>query len=515
MTRRAAIAAPNSSATHAGMQALGSGGNAVDAAIAAMVTATATEPGIVSPLGGAFINIWPVEGDPVVIDGNVEMPGRGAAPDRFGEGLIECVTTYGGGLTTYAGPGSVAVPGMFAGMGLAHERYGAAPWSELLGSAATIAADGFQLSHTAASYFELVAHTIFAWDPDTRRLYTDDARAWAPGHEIRDDNLVATLRQIGEEGAASVYTGDIAARIVADMGERGGLITAGDLSAYRPVARTPLRTRLNGWELACNPPPAIGGPVLTAMLRLIGDVSGPVSPAHAAQVMKDVLDLRLHRVDIADDLEVAGHELLETIASMGAVGLPTSQDTAHVSVVDSDGNACAITASAGYGSGMYIGGTGLLGNNALGEPELNRRGMHALPPGTRMASNMSPTTARHDDGTLLAVGSPGADRITTALLQVLLHFCVHGETLQYAVDAPRLHVRHLEDGSVRIDHEESATLREALTDVRATGSGAVVPLHAHDPHSMYFGGVGAALLAPDGELTAASDPRRDAATVVG
>ncbi|WP_109473815.1 gamma-glutamyltransferase [Ornithinimicrobium cavernae] len=515
MTRRAALAAPNPSATQAGLHALGCGGNAVDAAIAAMVTASATEPGIISPLGGCFINVWPVDGEPVLIDGNVEMPGRGADPARFGSGLIECVTAYGGGLTTYAGPGSVAIPGMFAGLGLAHERFGAAPWGELLGFAAATVADGFQLSHTAASYFELVAHTIFAWDQDTRRIYTDDAAPWPPGHELRDDTLVATLRQIGEEGAASLYTGDLAARIVADMTERGGLITARDLAEYRPLARTPLRTTLNGWELACNPPPAIGGAVLTAMLRLLGDVAGPVSPEHAARVMKDVLDLRLHRVDVADDLEVAGHELLETIAAMGAVGLPTSSDTAHVSVVDSDGTACAITASAGYGSGMTVAGTGMLGNNALGEPELNRRGLHALAPGTRLASNMAPTTLRHPDGSVLAIGTPGADRITTALLQVLLHFCLHGETLQYAVDAPRLHVRHLDDGRVRIDHEESEVLREGLGGLRAADSGEPVPLHAHARHAMYFGGVGAALRTPEGELTAAADPRRDSATAVG
>lgn len=515
MTRRAAIAAPNPSATRAGLHALGTGGNAVDAAIAAMITATATEPGIVSPLAGAFINIWPAEGDPVVIDGNVEMPGRGAAPDRFGSGLIECVTTYGGGLTTYAGPGAVATPGMFAGMGLAHQRFGAAPWSELLGVAATITADGFQLSHTAASYFELVAHTIFAWDPTTRGIYTDDATAWPPGHPLRDDNLVATLRQIGEEGAASVYTGAIAARIVADMDERGGLLTARDLADYRPVVRTPLRTTLSDWDLAANPPPAIGGAVLTAMLRMLGDLTERVSPAHAARVMKDVLDLRLNRVDVADDLEVAGHELLETIASLGAVGLPTSPDTAHVSVVDSDGNACAITASSGYGSGMYVGGTGMLGNNALGEPELNRRGLHSLTPGTRLASNMAPTTGRHRNGTVLSIGTPGADRITTALLQVLVHFCLHGETLQYAVDAPRLHVRHLDDGGVRIDFEESAELEEALTGLIGRSSGTTVPLHAHEPRAMYFGGVGAALRTPEGELTAVADPRRDSATVVG
>lgn len=515
MTRRAAIAAPNASATRAAQHALGAGGNAVDAAIAAMVTATATEPGIVSPLGGCFINIWPADDDPVVIDGNVEMPGRGADPERIGTGLIECVTTYGGGLTTSVGPGSVATPGMFAGMGLAHERYGAAPWREVVGVGATIAADGFQLSHTATSYFEITADSIFSWDPATRALYTDDGRAWPAGHTIRDEHLVASLQQIAEEGAATLYTGDLAARLVADFDERGGLITARDLAEYRPIARRPLRTTLGSWDLAANPPPAIGGAVLTAMLRLLGDVDGRVSPEQAARVMKDVLDLRLDRVDVAEDLEAAGHELLETIAAMGAVGLPTSQDTAHVSVVDSDGTACAVTASAGYGSGMYVGGTGMLGNNALGEPELNRRGVHALAPGTRLASNMAPTTARHPDGTALAIGTPGADRITTALLQVLVHFCLHGETLQYAVDAPRLHVRHLDDGGVRIDHEDSPELASALTGLIGRSSGQPVPLFAHGAQDMYFGGVGAALLSPDGQLLAAADPRRASATAVG
>ncbi len=510
MTRQAAIAAPNPVSAQAGLSALASGGTAVDAAIAAMVTATATEPGVVSPLGGCYLTVWPSDGQPVVIDGNVEMPGRGAAPERFGAGLIECVTTYGGGLTTYAGPGSVATPGMFAAMGLAHQQYGRAPWAELFTTAAQTARAGFPLSHTAASYFDLVAHTIFAWDPVTAALYTDQPTATGlpAGHLLRDESLAATLEQIGREGAGCLYTGDLGTRIADDVQARGGLLTREDLASYQPVVRTPLRTRLRGWDLACNPPPAIGGAVLTAMLRLIGDKPGPVVPAHAAAVMKAVLDLRLQDVDIAPDLEVAGHALLEQIHEMGSTGLSTSSSTAHVSVVDSDGTACAITASAGYGSGMSVAGTGLLANNALGEPELNRLGLHALAPGTRLASNMSPAAGRHTDGSVLAIGSPGADRITTALLQVLLHFCVHGESLQHAINAPRLHVRHLDDGSVRIDHERDDGLASAL------GS-QPLPRHEHAPHAMYFGGVGAALRAGDGALSAAADPRRASATAVG
>jgi gamma-glutamyltranspeptidase / glutathione hydrolase len=508
MTRRAAIAAPNPFCTQAGLEALASGGTAVDAAVAAMVTASVTEPGIVAPLGGCYVSIWPAEGDPIVIDGNVEMPGRQAPPERFGAGLIECVTTYGGGLTTYAGPGSVATPGMFAALGLAHERFGRAPWRELFHTAALTVRDGFRLSHTGASYLQLVGHTIFGWDPVTRARYTDDGSGLPAGHLIQDEALARTLEQVGAEGWASLYTGHLGAVVARDVQERGGLLTAADLAAYRPVVRPAMRTGLGRWGLACNPPPSIGGPVLTAMLRALGDVDGPVTPVAAARAMKAVLDLRLHRVDVAEDLEAAGHELLAVIEAAGDTGLPTSASTAHVSVVDDEGTACAITASAGYGSGMTITGTGMLANNALGEPELNRRGLHALPPGTRMASNMAPTTARHEDGSVLAIGTPGADRITTALLQVLLHFCIHGEELQHAVNAPRLHVRHLEDGSVRVDHERDEELSAALAEQG-------IPTFEHEPLAMYFGGVGAALLAADGSLTAAADPRRASATAVG
>ncbi|MGB7449818.1 MAG: gamma-glutamyltransferase [Ornithinimicrobium sp.] len=510
MTRRAAIAAPNPTATQAALSAVASGGNALDAALAAMIAASVTEPGIISPLGGCYISLWPEHGSPVVVDGNVEMPGRQAPREHFGQGLIKCVTTYGGGLTTYVGPGSVATPGMFAAMGWAHERFGNAAWADLFAPATRAVAHGFTVSRTAETYSALVADSIFAWDPVTKQVYTRNGDPMRAGDLIVDADLASTLDLIAAEGASVVYTGEIGHALADDVQSRGGLLTRADLAAYRPVVREALRSHLGDWDLACNPPPAIGGPVLTAMLRLL-DSAGPpgsLTPADAAHVMRRVLDLRLDRMDLAPDLEAAGSDLLAQIAQTSEEVLPTPASTAHVSVVDSEGMACAITASSGYGSGMTIAGTGMLANNALGEPELNRRGMHTLQPGTRMASNMAPTTARHPDGTVLSIGTPGADRITTALTQVLLHLCVHGESLQEAIDRPRLHVRHLEDGSVRIDHERDPELTAALAD-------AGLPLYEHAPHAMFFGGVGGALRHPDGALSAGADPRRAAATAVG
>jgi gamma-glutamyltranspeptidase/glutathione hydrolase len=159
--------------------------------------------------------------------------------------------------------------------------------------------------------------------------------------------------------------------------------------------------------------------------------------------------------------------------------------TAHVSATDSDGLACSVTVSSGYGAGMIAEGTGIWLNNCLGEQELNPAGLHARAPGSRLLSNMAPTVGRHRDGSTLAVGSPGADRITTAIAQVLAGFLTGRMSLQDAVCQPRVHVHRAgrTDEQIRIE-----------TDL-----------------SMYFGGVGAAVTGPDGDLDAASDPRRTGA----
>jgi gamma-glutamyltranspeptidase/glutathione hydrolase len=211
--------------------------------------------------------------------------------------------------------------------------------------------------------------------------------------------------------------------------------------------------------------------------------------------------------DLSRDLPVDGHALLASVDRHGLAGLPTSASTAHISAVDSDGLACAVTMSSGYGSGVTIPGTGLLLNNALGEPELNRLGLHALEPGTRLASNMAPTVARAADGRVLAVGSPGADRITTALMQVLAQLCLGDVDLDVAIRAPRMHVRFEESGEPFVEHEASVDIETAVGKAGLRGLD-------HGDLSMYFGGVGAAYRSREGELRAAGDPRREAAVDV-
>lgn len=511
-TPRVAVAAPDAYGVEAALQVAGAGGNAVDAAIAAIITCTVTQPGVVSPMSGAFINVWGRDDDPLVIDGNVEMPGRGRPPEAFGRGVEPIHIDFYGGLTVHAGHGSVATPGMFAAAHEANERFGRAPWRELVAPAAHVARDGYRLGSAAADYL-VGAVALFARDPQSREFLYQGGGLPASGQIMRSPDLADSMEAIGRD-VGVLYGGELGEAIAADMTAHDGLLSREDLAAYRTTTRPALRSRLGGWDIGVNPAPSIGGPVLTTMLRLLSERRVRHGVTHAGDVIdieRLVLGYRHRAIDRADDLEVAGRELIELLERLGPAGLEAvcaSPETIHVSVVDADGLACAITTSAGYGSGITTPQTGLVLNNALGEPELNRRGLHALAPGTRLASNMAPTTGRRSDGSVLAVGSPGADRITTALFQVLGGVCLDRHPLQRAIDQPRVHVSVLDDGSERLEFEDEQPLADA---VAATG----LPHVQYPGVAMYFGGVGAAMLDANDGLQAAGDPRREAATGVG
>lgn len=502
---RVAVAAPNVLAAQAALEVALQGGTAVDAAIAAMNVTYVTEPGIISALGGVYINVWPAGGDPIVIDGNVEMPGRGLPKERMGGGLREMYLDYGGGITIFAGAGSAATPGNYAAFDEATDRFGKASVADILAPAIDAARRGYRLGAAAAHYLDLVKGNLLDFDPETKAQHVHDSATPAAGTRITNPDLANALEIIAAQGFSSVHTGEIAARIAEHVQAEGGILTRADLASYSAAVRPAVRTRLGHWDIALNPPPSIGGPSLTAMLRLMSGATNSVR--HTVHVQERVLRYRADNLDIAPDLEQAGRELLVALKEGRLSGLPTSTDTAHVSVVDASGMACAMTSSAGYSSGVTIPGTGLILNNSLGEPELNRRGLHTLAPGTRLASNMSPTTARDDLGGVLAIGTPGADRITTALMQVITRYTTGGVGLQEAVDAPRVHVE-LRDGEMVLHYEPDESVAAA---VAAEGWTAV----PHGANDMYFGGVGAAQLTHDGRFLAAADPRRAAATVTG
>ena len=509
---RVAVAAPNDLACAAAVQVAADGGNAVDAALAAVLVTTVSEPGLVSMAGAAYVTVSPNDGSPpVTIDGGVEMPGRGLPAERFGSGMRDVRTAYAGGVTMTVGHGSVATPGCLRALDLAHSTQGSIPWREVVAPAIAVARDGFPHGQASHTYLEFVHEDIFGWHPDSRAaLHTADGRLIGPGERVQVPHLADSLQLLAEQGADAFYTGAIAEHVVAEVERGGGILTATDLAAYEAVVRPALQTRLGPWQLATNPAPAVGGVVVAAVLTLLaGRLSGAGAGSSGGQAWTDqdlrrivgaqhaVLRHRADVIDVAADRQVAAEAVMDTV-HRDVLALLTSPSTAHVSVVGDDGSACAITVSAGYNSGVLVPGTGIWLNNCLGEQELTPHGSHGERPGARLLSAMAPTVGRRSDGAVLAIGSPGSDRIPTSIAQVLALHVEAGLALDRAVQHPRVHVRLGSEVGDRADHEEDLELPADLG----------LPTHAMPVHSMYFGGVGVAMATPDGVLQAAGDPRR-------
>jgi gamma-glutamyltranspeptidase/glutathione hydrolase len=484
-----AVAAPSIAAAQAARQVAVAGGNAVDAALAAALVAMVNEVGIVSLSSGAFVTVQPTGRVPAyTVDGWMDMPGRDRDL-RSSHATWDVTTEYGGGIDITIGPGSVAVHGSVAAFGEAHRRDGRLPWSEIVGPALEVARQGFLLSSASRYYLDFVHHDIFGWDPVSRAaLHRPDGEVTSAPVVLPD--LAASLELLANDGPDVLHRGELADRIAADVLARGGILGPEDLAAYRPAVRPALVTRSGAWSLATTPPPSVGGVCLTAMLRLMdGRPQGGWTTSdveHMIRVQRAVLGHRLDVLDHTADLVAEAADYLDRV-DRDHVAVLESGSTAHVSAADRTGEACSVTFSSGYGSGMIAAGTGIWLNNCLGEQELNPLGLYGAAPGTRLLSNMAPTVARHDDGSILAIGSPGADRITTAIVQVLAGF-TGGLSLQEAVDEPRVHVH-------RAGRPDEEVRRES-------------------GHSMYFGGVAAALCDAEGHLTAAADPRRQGAARV-
>lgn len=510
-SRTVAVAAPSEAAAQAGRVVSEAGGNAVDAALAASLVTMVNEPGIVSLASGCFVTVQPADGGAAVtVDGWAEMPGRGLEPTRFGQAMWQITTEYGGGVTMTIGPGSVATPGTVAAIVNAHEQWGAAPWQEIVAPAIAVARDGFLIGTAARYYLGYLHDDLYGWDEASRAVLHDDAGEFVPsGHTLRVPGLTDTLELLANEGSDPFYRGDIAAAMADAVEERGGILTRDDLAAYRPVTRTSLVAAAGDWILATNPPPSVGGASVAAMLRLLdGRPRGAWTlddTARLVDVQRRVLRHRIEHLEGAEDLDAEVRRLMAMTEQSDARQLWSSSSTTHVSATDTDGTACAITVSSGYGSGMLAGETGVWLNNCLGEPELNSGGLHGLAPGTRLISNMAPSVARRPDGAVLALGSPGADRISTAIVQAMAGIA-GGMSLRDAIDHPRAHVRI--DRSDRalpvvLDYEEGLPLPELD-----------LPTLELPANSMYFGGVAAAAYEPAVGLVAAADPRRSGAVAI-
>ena len=503
---RVAVATSSQLAADAAAEVAAAGGNAVDCAIAASFLTMNTEPGVCALAGGAYVTVWAPGAEPVTIDGNVAVPGADSSQLARDDGICSVQMDYGGGIETLVGAGSVAVPGSLAALEMAASQYGVAPWSKLLAPTVRATREGFPLPAACHYYLAYSGKSIFGRSADGYGALHEGTADGRTGEHFRSagsrivlPHLADSLAHIAAEGAQVFYQGELAKAMSDHCREHGGHLSMLDLANYRAIARPALSTRLGDWTIATNPPPAVGGAVLCAMLSLFEQ--RPVQAWNRdalkwlVEVQQACLDFRKQHLDLSEDMNSATAQLLELARSGTQPKDWVSASTVHTSAVDDTGLACAITASSGYGSGEMPRGTGLWLNNCLGELELNRRGLDAGPPGARLPSNMAPSVARKADE-VLAIGSPGADRITTAVLQCLVNALQIGMPLDTAIAHPRLHVDTTADAA-RLMSEPGLPLPPL--DLPVTTSASI---------GMYFGGVGAAGFNPRAGFSVAADPRR-------
>ncbi|MEM6531878.1 MAG: gamma-glutamyltransferase [Myxococcota bacterium] len=494
------IAAGHPECCEAGSTILAAGGNAVDAAVAATLAAFVSEVGLTGPFGGGFALVAGHGVAPVAFDFFADVPGRGLQTidpvnlDFKGVDVSFGPTTQ----TFHVGRGSVAVSSVLAGLLKLHQRFGQASWEAVSAPAIALAQQGTVLTADTVKTMSLLVPIMTATSA-AAALYHPEARLPDAGERLRNEELARFI-----EGARPRL--DLLTTLFPPP---SGLITDLDIAEYNVVERRPLHLRVAPYDIYLNPPPSSGGALVAFGLRLL-ERNAPDSWDD------EVKASRLLLAAMATTLAARSRAPLEELASPEAVGqwnpvmdkalhesLPLEPSsplgsTTHVSVMDSRGLACAITSSNGEGSGVVIPRTGSMGNNFLGEDDLNPNGFHRNPVGERLTSMMCPIVVMKDGRPVMALGTGGSNRIRTALLQVLARIVFRGETLERAVNTPRF---HYENDSLYLEH--ACGERRMPAKVRETLESASKRTVNFERMSMFFGGVHAV-----SANEAVGDPRR-------
>ena len=487
---RGVVAAGHPLTADAGAQALRAGGNAVDAALAAMAASFVTEPQLTGLGAGGYMLVAEPGAEPALLDFFVAAPGEGADSSARAPLVAAEVFFEAAAQVFHIGAAACGVYGTPAGICEAHRRYATVPLAELVAPAVALARAGVEINEQQAYIFNLL-QPITASSPEARAKYWVGDHAAQEGDVLADPELADTLERLGAEGAAPFYAGDIAESACACVAERGGMLTLADLAAYETTPRAPIRVGYRGHDVFTNPPPSAGGLLIAYVLGLLDREPGPPSQARLVAAMEEA-----HRARTPEFLEGLGRPgfLEEFMGShLGS--------TTHISVLDGEGRACAVTCTNGEGSGVIVPGTGIHLNNMMGEEDLSPLGFFTHPPGRRLPSMMAPTVVARDGEVELALGSAGSNRIRSAILQVILGVIDRGLSLVDAVEAPRV---HWENGIV---YAEPGAHADALAAERWE-------LAYFRDLNVFFGGAQAVRRDPaSGELAGAGDPRRGGAVV--
>lgn len=487
-------------ASRIGAEVLRAGGNAVDAAVAVHFALAVAYPQAGNLGGGGFMLIRMADGTCEAIDFRETAPSAAThdlflAPDGRPDAHLSTASLLASG-----------TPGSVAGMGLAQERFGTRPWPELLQPAIDMAAKGFALDAYTAGHLRRFQGRLGV-HPEARRILLKEGAFWSEGDTLKQPELAETLRRLARGGPREFYEGRTASLLVAEMDRGGGIVSAEDLRAYRPLVREPLAGTYRGLTVLTMPPPSSGGVALLQMLAMLE--AYPLSEMGAQSSQTTHLLAEVMRRAFADRAEFLGDPDLTPLPIAGLLqpsyldslrrsiqpdratpslaagpGVPAGartfyeatggtpgpdvilrgpaddrepRETTHYCIVDRLGNAVSATTTlnTSYGSGMVVTGAGFLLNNEMddfatapGSPNyfgLIQGEANAVRGMARPLSSMVPTLVLRGDTLAVALGSPDGPRIITSVLQVLLNVIDHGMDFQEAVDVPRVHHQWLPD----------------------------------------------------------------------
>ena len=493
--KRGMVTSQNFMASQVGIEVLWAGGNAVDAAVATAFTLAVTHPAAGNIGGGGLLLYRPAVGEPVAYDFREVAP-AGSSPTMFlTSGTYDKKKHHEGYL-------AVGVPGTVAGLHMAWRAHGNLPWRRLLEPAIHMAREGFVVTPGLARSLVKVMPEMKPY-PSASAQFTRKGAPYEPGDLLQQPDLAATLERIADRGPAGFYEGKTAELIEADMKAHGGLITRADLKAYKPQKRVPLRGTYRGYEVLAMPPISSGGTVLLTMLNVLegydlkakGFASADTVHLMAETMRRAYADRAryLGDPDFNPEMPIArliskehAQELRATINEKHATpSTPAgfdfraeSHETTHLSVMDADRNAVALTYTLedSYGSKIVVPGAGFLLNNEMGDfnagpgvttaEGLIGTDPNLAAPGKRMLSSMTPTILARDRKPFLVIGSPGGRTIINTVLEVIVNVVDFGMNVQEAIDAPRFHHQWLPD---RILAERYGLSPDTIALLRARG----------------------------------------------
>jgi len=467
------VAAGHQHTAEAAAQLLGEGGNAYDAIVAAGFTACVVEPVLASLGGGGFLVSHHQNGDDCAYDFFVQTPLQPPVADRD---FYPIVANFGAVQQEFhIGLGSVAVPGVVKGLFTIHRDLGRLPMAKVMAPAIQAARQGIRINSFQAYLFRLV-NAIYSSTPESRRIFAREGSGdpLSEGDLLVFPDLAATLEALLAEGDGLFYQGEIQQKI-ALLYEAGGTVSSDDLKAYQVVKRTPFEFKFRGNRLLTNPPPASGGAMVAFAMDILsvrgeGEFEERVFDSSdylsiLARVMAMTDQARMKRMVPSQcgalDIEAmfdSGH--LELCRKLLAEGVQQTRGTTQISVADGLGNVASMGLSNGEGCGHVIPGTGIVLNNMLGEQDINPFGFSDIPTNRRMSSMMAPTLAFQMDGTIIATGSGGSNRIRTAVLQVLMNLLEFNMSPSEAVQSPRI---HFEEDQLQIEAGYSVETMDAMS----------------------------------------------------